>query len=521
METNESLELRLLKKVIKDGNFSETKRYITQKTSLSSSGICEAFFETIKSKQQKIFEYFVEEVDLLNLRYSDEEGRRALHYAVEVGNLDMVRILMKHGAPLNYSDNKGYQAIHIATQNGDTEMLNFLISHGANVSSAKTLKEGYTPLHIAALCNQPQALEVLADGVGSLNVQTKRQCDCLTSLHLATKNEYVDIVKILCEKGACLDLANLDGRSPLHYAADRGNLEILKILLNHGASIKIKDSSRRSILQYAVFSKSPECVQLLIDKGADVNSADLSNHTPLVSAVTVGSADIVEILIKHGADVNVRPGHETPLLLAASSGNIDVARKLISAGANLKAVNRTRETVLHKCQKVQKEKRDQLMDLLVQSGAELNVVDAQGFTPLHTCAFQTALNNFALSTLKILVEAGAHLSIRESSGVASRHSPLCMLVWTGYFEAGKYLINSGWNLYPETWMYLPGKTPEQDQFHQWMRDICKEPPSLIRLCRASIRYHFISRCTLGCEMLSSISKLELPRTLKDYLMLKD
>ena len=102
---------------------------------------------------------------------------------------------------------------------------------------------------------------------------------------------------------------------------------------------------------------------------------------------------------------------------------------------------------------------------------------------------------------------------------ASRHSSLCWFVWREHFEAATYLIHSGWNLYPETWMYLPGKSQEQDLFHQWMRDICKDAPSLTQLCRGVIRHHFIT-CTAGREVSSSLSKLEIPRTLKDFLMLK-
>lgn len=513
-------ELLVLKSAIQKGDLSETKTLILSKVSLSRSHISEAFLEAIKGNKAEIFEYFIEEVDGLNLRYSDAKGRRALHYAVDVGNGKMVKELLKHGATICYNDNEGYQAVHIATKNGDVDMLTFLINHGANISSAKTVKDGYTPIHIAALSNQPQALKVLIERSGSVNIQTKRNSNSLTPLHLAVKAGYEEIVEILCAMNACLDLADIEGKVPLHYAADRGYLKIMKILRTYGASLTIKDCNRRSILHYAVCSKSNDCVQFLIDSGAEVNEPDLSGHTPLIAAVVVGSADIVGILLTHGADVNVRgPGQETPLLLAASAGYFNVIKNLLDAGADVLAVNRLKETVLHKCQKISHDKRDAILELLVRAGAELNVIDSNGFTPLHNCAFQTVFNNFTLSTLKILVEAGASMTQTESLLGASRHSSLCWFVWREHFEAATYLIHSGWNLYPETWMYLPGKSQEQDLFHQWMRDICKDAPSLTQLCRGVIRHHFIT-CTAGREVSSSLSKLEIPRTLKDFLMLK-
>lgn len=521
MTTNESEELLLLKKAIQNGDLLETKRLLLLKTSLSRNEICEAFLETIKANQIKIFQYFIEDVDGLSLRYTDLKGRRALHYAVEVGGKEMVNVLLKHGATLSYADNEGYQAIHIATQTGNIDMLTFLITNGANVSGAKTLKDGYTPIHIAALSNQPEALEILAERVGSLNIQTKRQSDSLTPLHLAVKAGHGQIVKILCERRACLDLADIEGRTPLHYAADRGNIEIMKILLAYGSSLNVKDSSRRTVLQYSIYSKSAECVQALIDSGARIDEADMSGHTPIVAAVAVGSADIVQILVKHGADVNVRaPGNETPLLLASSAGNVDVIKILLDAGADVLATNRQSETVLHKCQKVSHEKRDEVVQLLVKAGGELSRMDSRGFTPLHNCAFQTVFNNYSMSTLRLLVESGCLLTSSTRSGVEPRHSPLCWFVWRGYFEAARYLINSGWNLYPESWMYLPGKSPEQDSFHQWMRDLCRDVPSLMHLCRDTVRHHLI-QCSVGREILTSLSKLDVPRTLRDYLMLRD
>ena len=352
--TNEN-DLVYLKDAIQNGDLSSVKKIFSSKTSFSKSDIGEAFFHSIKENKLQIFEYFVDEVDGVNLRYTDVKGRRALHYAVEVSSKEMIKVLMRHGAPLNYAGNDGYQAIHLATQNGDLDILTFLVTRGANVSCAKTLQEGYTPIHIAALNNKPQALEFLVGRVGSLNIRCQRLYGALTPLHLAVKAGHVEIVKILCENGACLGISDLEGRTPLHYAADRGNMEVLDILFKHGASIKIMDAGGRSALHYAVYSKSPDCVQLMIDKGANVNEGKNTGDpcTPLVSAVTVGSLEVVDVLIRNGADVNVViPIKETPLLLASSAGHVEIVKRLISAGANIKSVNRQRETALHKCQKV-------------------------------------------------------------------------------------------------------------------------------------------------------------------------
>jgi ankyrin repeat protein len=53
------------------------------------------------------------------------------------------------------------------------------------------------------------------------------------------KAGYEEIVEILCEMNACLDLADIEGKVPLHYAADRGYFKIMKILRTHGASLAL------------------------------------------------------------------------------------------------------------------------------------------------------------------------------------------------------------------------------------------------------------------------------------------
>ncbi len=113
-------------------------------------------------------------------------------------------------------------------------------------------------------------------------------------------------------------------------------------------------------LQYACGSGYAEITETLIRAGADVEQVDQYGWTPLHLAAGAGDVETVEVLIRHGADVNVheddskrraeremamvttsigdwytRTEGATPLHFAAREGHVDIVRALIGAGADL------------------------------------------------------------------------------------------------------------------------------------------------------------------------------------------
>lgn len=66
-----------------------------------------------------------------------------LHVAVESGNVELVRRLLEHGAPVDQADAiMGSTPLHAAAARGDVPMLELLLTHGADVNA--TDDEGFT-----------------------------------------------------------------------------------------------------------------------------------------------------------------------------------------------------------------------------------------------------------------------------------------------------------------------------------------------------------------------------------------
>ncbi|MBZ5550131.1 MAG: ankyrin repeat domain-containing protein [Acidobacteriia bacterium] len=70
-----------------------------------------------------------------------------LHSATSARNLDAVRLLLEHDAPINARQQGGWVPIHAAAQNGDRAMVELMLKHGADPKLANN--EGKTPAMVA------------------------------------------------------------------------------------------------------------------------------------------------------------------------------------------------------------------------------------------------------------------------------------------------------------------------------------------------------------------------------------
>lgn len=466
-----------------------------------------------------------------SVQYIDQNQKRALEYAVISGNIDIVRFLLKAGSFVNWSDENGFQPLHFAAQTGNVAMINFLIEKGAHVYSARTNKEGLTPFHVAVDHGHFDAvLAFIESRTVSVNMKTKLRQGGQTPLHRAVLKSHLKIIELLINQGASIETKDSEGRQAIHYAAQADDPHVLEYVISLGAHVDITENCGRRAIHYAIYNNKEENVEILLKHGADINVKDDNSYMPLYSGVMVENVEIVKSLLQAGADPNKCnrvSRQDYALLMAVSLGNVDIVRVLLDAGADPNVTGANKATALHKCQKLKnKDGRDAILLMLIKSGAKLNVTDKDGYTPLHNCVMQSVLGNFSLSTMKILVQAGSSLCMEKRSSAdqsrtpGSPNSPLCFLVWRGFLEAAEYLIECGWDVSSESWMFLPGKTPEQSKFHQLMQELTLSVRPLTNICRKSIREHLL-QCSVGSEILTSIQSLPLPASIKNFLSFQD
>ena len=88
-----------------------------------------------------------------------------------------------------------------------------------------------------------------------------------TSHHAAESNS-LDVISLLLDHGADMNVNNNNGWTPLHNA--------VRLLIGGGADIDAEDHSGSTALHYAALNQSHDIARLLIKRGANTEQIDLS-----------------------------------------------------------------------------------------------------------------------------------------------------------------------------------------------------------------------------------------------------
>ena len=167
-----------------------------------------------------------------------------------------------------------------------------------------------------------------------------------TALGVASRKGHIDIVKLLIDEGADVNVNYLDGYTSLQDAlSKRGNDEIVELLVEKGANVNVQSDRYWSPLMLALWEHfSEHIIELLIAKGADVNANAV--RFPILNIAAIWPSEkIAKLMLAKGADLNAaKQGNTTPLMHAAASNKTDRVRLFLSSGANVNAWTRLKET---------------------------------------------------------------------------------------------------------------------------------------------------------------------------------
>ncbi|MCD4783590.1 MAG: ankyrin repeat domain-containing protein [Candidatus Eremiobacteraeota bacterium] len=187
----------------------------------------------------------------------------------------------------------------------------------------------------------------------------------------------------------CTDIDARDsekGETLLHRAAQQGHEEVISLLLDRGANVNIKNNMGEIPLHHAVSLNSSKIAILLILNGADVRAVSIDGVTPLHIAAENSNENMVTYLISRKVRVNEKDKHScTPLHIAAMHGNAGAVEVLVKNGADINAKDDMGETPLHKSAK---SGNSEVVEVLMKNGAYVNSIDNKGQTPLRIAVLQ-------------------------------------------------------------------------------------------------------------------------------------
>ena len=359
------------------------------------------------------------EMKELNINAKNEEGETPLMDAVRINTslqspgdlsdpVEIVKLLIDHGADVNAKDNKGFTALLIiCCQSGygtltdqTVRVAKLLIEKGATINFNRVeydINEG-TPLTNACLNAKTDLIKLLIEKGANINAKGSDDENPLTillnvaSTHM-TEATKIKLIQILIAKGANPLQANDRGETAKSIAKQNYSKDIIDAL--NGKVIAIKEEKKTI---YEV-----EGIKL-----------ELSANGQLAAACLVGNLDDLKLAINNGAEVNkiVAEGYTGLELLCQFTSLKPMRDRGRVSGTNTDLIA----------------ERVKMVDYIIQKGARLNFPDNS-----HSALFMAtsmgiiAVNSGELTTkdylpiINILVNKGA-----LSTSISGLNYAICM-----------------------------------------------------------------------------------------------
>ncbi|WP_369903651.1 ankyrin repeat domain-containing protein [Bacillus manliponensis] len=200
----------------------------------------------------------------------------------------------------------------------------------------------------------------------------------------------------------------------LLLSAKLGDTETVMKLVQDGAHINVQGEDGETPIMAATYHNHVETVKVLIEAGANIDIQDKNQDTPFLYASAEGFLEIVKLTIAAGADTSITNRYGgTALIPAAEKGHVEVVQELLtSTDIDVNHVNNVGWTALLEAVVLGNgdERHQQVVQLLLENGADVHIVDKEGKAPLVH-----ATERGYTEMVDMLVEAGADETV-ETTG---------------------------------------------------------------------------------------------------------
>ena len=378
-------------------------------------------------------------------------GETALTVAAGDGNLEIVQLLVEHGAAVDAGKDGARTPLIEASGQGYVKVVQYLIEKGAdvnargggitallaasrndvfpfkpkgnrkrtmasllsagadvNVQDESWMKTGRTPLMFAVTQGDAAAVQSFLAKGAKLDVKDSNGD---TAMAIAKKARLEYIVSLLekAEKGPIEAPPAGPELPPIFDAVRENSLSKVKALLKGGEDVDRRTPSGSTPLMFAADGGNAEIARYLIKEGADVNAGNGMNNTALIFAATKGHANIAADLLRKKADVNARNlSRGDALIYAVIHNKADVVRILLKSGADIDRTYDDGKTALIAAVA---EGNEGIARQLIARGAEIDAADRNGVTALMVASIKGQAE-----MVDAFIKAGADVHIKDKNG---------------------------------------------------------------------------------------------------------
>ncbi|XP_056378829.1 serine/threonine-protein phosphatase 6 regulatory ankyrin repeat subunit A-like isoform X2 [Hyla sarda] len=410
------------------------------------------FMIAVRENRLSIVERFLEL--RVNVQEKTKDGRTALHVAAASSKEEIVRLLLVKKADPNLPGGPKEQLpLHYTAQrpNGAINVIQTLLRVSHKEARLIQDKDGCIPLFLAIESgNVGISKELLSTHTDAqLRATSKKYGDC--ALHTSCRKRDVDTAKLLVEYGASVDCQNGGGqtplhiavwegdemmvkflhqckanpnltdqmdRSPLHLAAERGHTGIVELLTEKFlANVLARTKDGDTLMHIASQCGHPETALTFLKKGVLLHMPNKSGALCLHAAARRGHTAVVKALLQKGAQVDARTKENyTALHIAVENCKPQVVQTLLGYGAQVEPKGgKDQETPLHIAARIRE--GEKVAEILLKSGADVNMERANGETAVHVAAQYGNLR-----MIRALMEEGGEVTWQSKAREHALHT---------------------------------------------------------------------------------------------------
>ncbi len=336
----------------------------------------------------------------------DRNGRNVLTYAMSnyTDNEGIVRILLEKGVNANVRDSQDRSLGYYMLAKCSPDTLRLMLKNGFD---AKEVGNDGVPVLMQAARSNPHAEVIrilLEQGLDVKNMQDRMGVGVLGYAAFSNPNE--EIIRMLLDAGCPVNGKSQNGDTPVLSSAANNNMKVMQLLLDVGGELDVKNNAGETPLMRASRSNpNPAMVPFLLERGQNLAERDNQGMSALLYAAAHNELPVVQELIGWKADMKDVDGDGANALLLAAATNryVDVVNWLVDIAAfDLDYRDSHQRTALHYATN---KNREQMSYELLELGAEPNMVDAAGETPL-----MNAVKSHSLALVERIIWYGGEVN---------------------------------------------------------------------------------------------------------------
>ncbi|WP_246296974.1 ankyrin repeat domain-containing protein [Flavobacterium inviolabile] len=285
----------------------------------------------------------------LDIKSTDANGNTAFNYAARTGNITTLKRLLEKGVTFN--DNAMIFASQGTRSTANTlELYQYLES--LKIKPTAVSKNGQNALHaIVRKDKQEDIIKYFIEKGVDIN---QADHDGTTAfMNAAMANSDVAVINLLAASVKNINQVNKKGISALALAVRSNTPEVVRLLIQKGADVNVADANGDNLAYYLIQSYNPQKAEAfeaklkaLEEKGFKVATPQKNGNTLYHLAVAKNDLSLIKLVERYKVDVNAKNKEGMTALHKAAMTAQDAAilKHLMALGAKKDAVTEFKET---------------------------------------------------------------------------------------------------------------------------------------------------------------------------------